>query len=198
MFTGIVEEAGQVVSFQLGTEAWKLVVAADQVCAGTAVGDSVAVNGCCLTVVQAVGRHLQFDVLEDDVTLVVAGEFVPADGEVIDRGATIALNLYDAAGHFIDHRTVERRANEAGISLRTGCFCNPGGGEVALGLSADELSTCFVNAADRLALDEFRRCIDDKSTGAVRVSLGLVTTFADVYRFVAFVAGLGNKTSAQV
>ena len=118
--------------------------------------------------------------------------------DAIDRGATIALNLYDAAGHFIDHRTVERRANEAGISLRTGCFCNPGGGEVALGLSADELSTCFVNAADRLALDEFRRCIDDKSTGAVRVSLGLVTTFADVYRFVAFVAGLGNKTSAQV
>ena len=65
MFTGIVEEAGQVVSFQLGTEAWKLVVAADQVCAGTVVGDSVAVNGCCLTVVQAVGRHLQFDVLEE-------------------------------------------------------------------------------------------------------------------------------------
>ncbi len=65
MFTGIVEEAGQVVSFQLGTEAWKLVVAADQVSAGTAVGDSIAVNGCCLTVVQAAGRHLQFDVLEE-------------------------------------------------------------------------------------------------------------------------------------
>jgi riboflavin synthase len=65
MFTGIVEEAGQVVSFQLGTAAWKLVIAADQVCAGTAVGDSIAVNGCCLTVVQAAGRHLQFDVLEE-------------------------------------------------------------------------------------------------------------------------------------
>jgi riboflavin synthase len=65
MFTGIVEEAGQVVSFQLGAEAWKLVVAADQVCTGTVVGDSIAVNGCCLTVVQAAGRHLQFDVLEE-------------------------------------------------------------------------------------------------------------------------------------
>jgi molybdenum cofactor sulfurtransferase len=118
--------------------------------------------------------------------------------DAIDRGGTIALNLYDAGGHFVDHRTVERRANEAHISLRTGCFCNPGGGEVALGLSADELSTCFVNAADRLALDEFRRCIDDKSTGAVRVSLGLVTTFADVYRFVEFVAGFGKETSTQV
>jgi riboflavin synthase len=65
MFTGIVEETGQVRSFQLGTEAWKLIIAADQVCAGIAVGDSIAVNGCCLTVVQAAGRHLHFDVLEE-------------------------------------------------------------------------------------------------------------------------------------
>ena len=117
--------------------------------------------------------------------------------DALSRGGTIALNLYDSNGHFIDHRIVEQRANEAGISLRTGCFCNPGGGEVALGLSADELSTCFVHAADRLALDEFRRCIDDKSTGAVRVSLGLVTTFADVHRFVEFVAGFIDKTAAE-
>jgi len=54
-----------------------------------------------------------------------------------------------------------------------------------------------VHAADRLALDEFRRCIDDKSTGAVRVSLGLVTTFADVYRFVEFAASFIDKTAAE-
>ncbi len=113
------------------------------------------------------------------------------------RGGTIALNIYDPNGQFVDHRVVERRANETGISLRTGCFCNPGGGEVALGLSAEELSSCFVGAADRLALDEFRRCIDDKSTGAVRVSLGLVTTFSDVYRFAEFAAGFADRTAAQ-
>jgi molybdenum cofactor sulfurtransferase len=119
----------------------------------------------------------------------------PADAT--DRGGTIALNMYYANGHFIDHRIVEERANQAGISLRTGCFCNPGGGEVALGLSAEELSSCFVRTGDRLALDEFRRCIDDKSTGAVRVSLGLVTTFADVYRFAEFAAGFADETAAQ-
>jgi selenocysteine lyase/cysteine desulfurase len=117
--------------------------------------------------------------------------------DATDRGGTIALNLYDANGHFIDHRSVERRANAAGISLRTGCFCNPGGGEVALGLSAAELSSCFVRAPDRLALDEFRRCIDDKSTGAVRVSLGIVTTFADVYRLVEFLAEFRDRTAAE-
>ena len=102
------------------------------------------------------------------------------------RGGTVTLNAYDPSGHFIDHRLVEQRANQENISLRTGCFCNPGGGELALGISAEELSSCFVHHTERLALDEFRRCIDTKSTGAVRVSLGLVSTFADVYRVVQF------------
>jgi selenocysteine lyase/cysteine desulfurase len=117
--------------------------------------------------------------------------------DATDRGGTISLNLYDTNGHFIDHRVVEERANAAGISLRTGCFCNPGGGELALGISAEELASCFVGARDRLALEEFRRCIDDKSTGAVRVSLGLVSTFGDVYRFVEFVGGFADRTAAE-
>jgi molybdenum cofactor sulfurtransferase len=119
----------------------------------------------------------------------------PADA--VERGATVALNLYDPDGYFLDHRGVEARANQAGISLRTGCFCNPGGGELALGISAEELTSCFAGARDRLALDEFRRCIDDKSTGAVRVSLGIVSTFEDVYRFVEFVRGFADKTAAE-
>ncbi|MCL4296801.1 MAG: aminotransferase class V-fold PLP-dependent enzyme [Anaerolineae bacterium] len=105
---------------------------------------------------------------------------------IVRRGGTITLNFYDSAGHFIDHRLVEQRANEVNISLRTGCFCNPGGGELALGISAEELRACFVRSTERLSFDEFRRCIDDKSTGAVRISVGLVTTFADVYRFIQF------------
>ena len=55
------------------------------------------------------------------------------------RGATITLNFYGIEGHFVDHQRVETRANAANISLRTGCFCNPGGGELALGISAEEL-----------------------------------------------------------
>ena len=119
----------------------------------------------------------------------------PADA--IERGATVALNLYDPDGHFVDHRGVEASANQAGISLRTGCFCNPGGGELALGISAEELASCFAGARDRLALDEFRRCIDDKSTGAVRVSLGIVSTFEDVYRFLEFVRGFADMTAVE-
>ena len=109
------------------------------------------------------------------------------------RGGTITFNFYDRHGHFIDHRWVEQQANQANISLRTGCFCNPGGGEVALGISAEELVACFGPPKDRLTIDEFRRCIDAKSTGAVRVSVGLVSTFEDVYRFVQFAQSLIEK-----
>ena len=51
------------------------------------------------------------------------------------RGATIAMNFFDPAGVLIDSVRVERRANRAGISLRSGCHCNPGVREVALGFS---------------------------------------------------------------
>ena len=91
----------------------------------------------------------------------------------------------------VDHDDVERRAAEAGISLRTGCFCNPGAGEVALGLSAGELDRCFTDSGDRMTKEDFGRCLEGgKSPGAVRVSLGLVSTFADVHAFVRFAAGL--------
>jgi molybdenum cofactor sulfurtransferase len=103
------------------------------------------------------------------------------------RGGTVTMNFYDPSGRFFDHRIVEARANAHNISLRTGCFCNPGGGEVALGISRPELVACFSQSEERLTLDDLRLCIDGKSSGAVRVSLGLVSNFADVYRFVGFV-----------
>ncbi len=106
------------------------------------------------------------------------------------RGATLAFNFYDAEGHAIDHRVIEREAGEAGISLRTGCFCNPGAGEIALGLSRIELVACFRQPTPHLSLDDFRLCIDGKSSGAVRLSLGLVSNFADAYRFMQFASSL--------
>jgi selenocysteine lyase/cysteine desulfurase len=109
------------------------------------------------------------------------------------RGGTLAMNFYGPGGHPIDHRAIEHLANAAGISLRTGCFCNPGEGEVALGLSKDELVTCFARGSAHYTLDEFRACIDTKSTGAVRVSLGLVSNFEDVWRFMEFARGLLDR-----
>ncbi|HKY19891.1 MAG TPA: aminotransferase class V-fold PLP-dependent enzyme [Vicinamibacterales bacterium] len=106
----------------------------------------------------------------------------------VRRGGTITFNLYDRHNRAIDHRDVEQRAIAAGISLRTGCFCNPGGGEIALGITGTELTSCFHQPEHetRLTIEDFRLCIDGKSTGAVRVSLGLASNVADVEAFVSF------------
>lgn len=65
MFTGIIEETGRVRSFAKGGDAWKLVVEAAVVRTGVGLGDSIAVNGCCLTVTAFDGETLSFDVLEE-------------------------------------------------------------------------------------------------------------------------------------
>jgi molybdenum cofactor sulfurtransferase len=114
------------------------------------------------------------------------------------RGGTVTLNFFDRHGHFIDHRLVERCAGQANISLRTGCFCNPGGGELALGISAEELTSCFTRSQERLTLDDFRRCIDAESTGAVRISLGLATTFGDVNRLMQFIRCFVDKGAEEI
>jgi selenocysteine lyase/cysteine desulfurase len=113
------------------------------------------------------------------------------------RGGTIAFNVYDPRGGLVDHRAVEASANAAGISLRTGCFCNPGGGETALGLSQEELVTCLAGAERRLTVDDLRQCITPKGSGAVRVSLGIASTFGDVYRFVRFLEGWKDRCGAS-
>lgn len=114
----------------------------------------------------------------------VARIYGPTDME--SRGGTVALNIYDSRGAHIDHRVVEEKANMKKISLRTGCFCNPGAGELAMGLDRDEVVGCLVKSGNRLTLDEFRQCIDDKSTGAVRISFGIASTFEDARTVVRF------------
>jgi molybdenum cofactor sulfurtransferase len=117
----------------------------------------------------------------------------PLDTE--GRGGAVAMNFAAADGSPVDHRRIEAEANGRGISLRTGCFCNPGAGEIALGISRDELSACFTSPAHRarLSIDDFRDCIDGKSTGAVRVSLGIASDFADVESFLGFARGFLDR-----
>lgn len=108
------------------------------------------------------------------------------------RGGAVTANFFNKDGMAIDHRYIESEANRFNISLRTGCFCNPGAGEIALGISRVELDVCFTRPGheSRLSLDDFRLCIDGKNSGAVRISVGLVTNFNDVQAFLGFARGL--------
>lgn len=112
------------------------------------------------------------------------------------RGGTIALNFYDPDGVIIDYRHLEQIANECNISLRTGCFCNPGAGETALGLTEAELCSAL-EQDQRMNLSELMVVLG-RVLGAVRISVGIVSNFADVYRFVQFTRRFLDQKSERI
>ena len=116
------------------------------------------------------------------------------------RGGTVTLNFYGPEERLLDYRRIEELANEKRISLRTGCFCNPGAGEMAEGLTTEDMMAGF-NAGPDLSLPHFVQVIQhrgNKSAGAIRISVGLATNFADIYRFMHFAAGLRDKTNMNI
>jgi molybdenum cofactor sulfurtransferase len=100
------------------------------------------------------------------------------------RGATIAFNFLHPDGRMVDERFVDIVAAAHDISVRTGCFCNSGAGETAFSISRDTLIGAEFD--DGMILDDYIRRVGMPTGGAVRVSLGFPTNFADVYRFMRF------------
>jgi molybdenum cofactor sulfurtransferase len=113
----------------------------------------------------------------------------PADD--LDRGGTITFNVLDPAGEVVDYWKVEKRAAERRISIRTGCFCNPGCSETARGVTAAEMEGVFALGRTP-SVEELRSLLPGKGLGAVRVSVGIATTERDVSRFVEFVQDLAD------
>ena len=65
MFTGLVEGTGRVMSLTTAMQVTRLTIDAGALADGTQIGDSVALNGCCLTVTAIDGPQLGFDLLEE-------------------------------------------------------------------------------------------------------------------------------------
>ena len=101
------------------------------------------------------------------------------------RGGTIAFNFCDPSGVVLDCYTVQEEANRCGISLRSGCFCNPGVREIALGLGREDLTSAF-RQKEHMTYEHFLHLIENRKQGALRVSVGLATNFSDVYRCLQF------------
>ena len=103
---------------------------------------------------------------------------------VEQRGATVAFNFLHPDGSIIDERYVERVARRHSISLRTGCFCNPGAGEVVFTISRETL--VGGEFGEGMTLDDYVQAIGLPSGGAVRASLGIATNGSDIERFASF------------
>lgn len=92
----------------------------------------------------------------------VVRQYGPLDWSA--RGAVVAFNVLDAQGAIVSHEVVELQAREVRVSVRGGCFCNPGAAE-AVGAG-----------------------FDAPVPGAVRASLGVASDQRDVDRLVELVA----------
>ena len=104
--------------------------------------------------------------------------------EVEQRGATVAFNFLHPDGRIVDERYVDRVAQRHAVSLRTGCFCNPGAGELAFTISRETL--VGGEFSEGTTLDDYVEAIGLPSGGAVRASLGIATNSADIERFADF------------
>ncbi len=109
----------------------------------------------------------------------------PQNGQ--NRGGTISMNFYDSFGRLHDFIKIEQAAFEQNISLRTGCFCNPGIDETNHQLQAEKLQAYFKQegAKDYFNLIEFM----GQKRGAVRVSIGYISNFKDLHVFLGFCKG---------
>ncbi|MEV5846077.1 aminotransferase class V-fold PLP-dependent enzyme [Streptomyces sp. NPDC051985] len=106
------------------------------------------------------------------------------EGTHADHGGTVALNVLGADGRIVDERVVTRDSAAHGISLRTGCFCNPGAGEEAFDLPLTRLRSAAGTQVD--SLEEYLELLELPSAGAVRVSLGVASQPRDIETFLAF------------
>jgi riboflavin synthase len=98
MFTGIIEGTGAVDSFSREGAGWRLRVSARLAAEGLRIGDSLAVNGCCLTVVEAAGAGIAFDVLEETRRLTNFRDISPGAVVNLERSMRVDDRI---GGHFV-------------------------------------------------------------------------------------------------
>jgi len=94
MFTGIVEELGHVVS----REGSRIVVRSSLAASDAAIGDSVSIDGVCLTVVGFDGDDLSFDISQETFDRTSLGTLRSGDAVNVERPATLASRL---GGHLV-------------------------------------------------------------------------------------------------
>lgn len=94
------------------------------------------------------------------------------------------MNVLDINGDQYPFESVERNASDHGISIRSGCFCNPGIDETNYCLTEEELAR-FYSSRDKGNYADMKLYLG-KMRGAIRVSVGYATVQRDIDAFIAF------------
>ena len=98
MFTGIVEELGTVESIEDQGDARRLTIRAGTVLADAGLGDSISVNGCCLTVASRTEQTWTADVMQETLAKTSLGAVSPGDPVNLERAVTADKRL---GGHIV-------------------------------------------------------------------------------------------------
>ena len=112
------------------------------------------------------------------------------------RGGTLVMNFYDVEGQLYDFQQIEAEAFKENISIRTGCFCNPGIDETNHRLDRDKLLQYFRLEGEKNYFDLIRYL--GKKRGAVRISIGFITNYKDIEKFLKFCRTYLNKRMKAV
>jgi riboflavin synthase len=101
MFTGLIVETGELLSLERTGASARLTLRAPAVGPAARIGDSIAVNGCCLTVTTCDGETLSFDLLAETLRLTNLGELGPGARVNLESalGATAKLGGHFVQGH---------------------------------------------------------------------------------------------------
>lgn len=111
MFTGLVIETGTLLALEPVGASARLTVRAPQVSTGAALGDSIAVNGCCLTVTAREGDRLSFDLLAEtlkrtnlrDLAIGARVNLEPALGAGAKMGGHFVQGHVDTTAEILDY-----------------------------------------------------------------------------------------------
>jgi riboflavin synthase len=98
MFTGLIEEVGHALAFETNDRGTQLEITAPRLAEKIQIGDSVAVNGCCLTVTAHRAGHLTFDLLEETIERTNLKTLRPNDPVNLERALAADRRL---GGHFV-------------------------------------------------------------------------------------------------
>ena len=114
MFTGIIEEMGTIQSIQHSGEKIRFTIQARKVLEGTRIGDSIAVNGICLTAVDLTGSTFAADVMPETLRRSSLGEIHPSSPVNLERALRLSDRLggHIVSGHIDGTGTIQSRTPE--------------------------------------------------------------------------------------
>lgn len=98
MFTGIVEELGAVAGLEVADRHARLVVRCRTAVEGVRTGDSIAVNGCCLTVTELTAEGFAADLMAETLRATGLGHLTPGDRVNLERALAAGQRL---GGHLV-------------------------------------------------------------------------------------------------